>query len=72
MFLMIDIATGLSIDPPIACRNRAPISTSMVGARLHASDPTAKMTSPMRNIRLRPNRSAVAPESMSRLARVRV
>jgi len=44
--MMIDIATGLSIEPPIACTKRAPISISMLGARLHRSEPAAKSSSP--------------------------
>ena len=32
---MIDIATGLSIEPPIACSTRAAISASSVGASAH-------------------------------------
>lgn len=70
--VMIDMATGFSMEPPMAWRKRAPIRISMVGAMLHSSDPAAKVSRPMRNTRLRPKRSAAAPESMSRLARVRV
>ncbi len=69
---MIDSATGLSIDPPMPCRNRAPISVSMVGARLHTSDPSAKSVSPIWNTRRRPKRSPVAPESISSDASTRV
>jgi hypothetical protein len=63
---MIDSATGLSIEPPMACRNRAAISISTLGARLHSSDPMAKTVSPIWKTRLRPKRSPVAPESISR------
>lgn len=43
---MIDIATGLSIEPPIACSARAPIRTPMLGARLHSSEPSVNASSP--------------------------
>ena len=43
---MIDSATGLSIEPPIAWMKRAAISVSMPGARLHSSDPAAKTVEP--------------------------
>ncbi|SKZ07403.1 Uncharacterised protein [Mycobacteroides abscessus subsp. abscessus] len=66
--VMIDIATGLSIDPPTACRARAAIRTPTLGARLHASDPTANVTRPIWNNRFRPYRSAVAPDTINRLA----
>jgi hypothetical protein len=65
---MIDMATGLSIEPPIAWSTRAAISSSRLGARPHSSDPSENTTSPARKIRLRPIRSAVEPASMSRLA----
>jgi hypothetical protein len=61
--VMIDIATGFSIEPPIACSMRARIRISMLGDRLHSSEPSAKTINPIWNVRLRPNRSAVAPES---------
>ena len=44
---MIDSATGFSIEPPTACMNRAMMSISMLGARLHNSDPSAKTVSPI-------------------------
>ena len=44
---------------------RAMISVSMFGDRLHSSEPIAKTVSPIWKVRLRPNRSAVAPESSS-------
>ena len=65
---MIDIATGLSIEPPIACRTRAAISIPRLGARAHSSEPSENSASPTWNTRLRPSRSAVEPDSMSRLA----
>ena len=71
-WVMIDIATGLSIDPPMACSKRAAISVSMFGARLHSSEPSAKTVSPIWKVRLRPNRSAAAPDSSSSDASTRV
>ncbi len=65
---MIDIATGLSIDPPIAWSTRNAISSSSVGATPHSSEPSENTTSPALNTRLRPMRSAVDPDSISRLA----
>ena len=62
---MIDSATGFIIEPPIPCRKRAPINASIVGARLHASEPSANSVSPIWNTRRRPNRSPVAPDSIS-------
>jgi hypothetical protein len=41
----MDSATG--IEPPMACRNRAAIRVSIPGARLHSSDPMAKITRPV-------------------------
>ena len=69
---MIDIATGLSIEPPIACITRAAMSTVWVGARAHRSDPSENTSRPSWKTRLRPTRSAVEPASMSRLARTSV
>ena len=37
----------------------------MLGARLHSSDPSAKIVSPIWKVRLRPKRSPVAPDSIS-------
>jgi hypothetical protein len=68
----IDIATGLSIEPPIACSARAAISAGALGASEHSSEPSVKSASPSLNSRARPKRSAVAPASSSRLASVSV
>ena len=65
---MIDIATGLSIEPPIAWSTRAAISTPCVGASAQSSEPSENTSSPSWNTRLRPTRSAVEPASISRLA----
>ena len=72
VLVMIDMATGLSIDPPTAWTMRKTISSVRLGARLHSSEPAAKVSSPMTKVRRRPSRSAVEPESMSRLASTRV
>ena len=72
VLVMIDIATGLSIEPPTACTIRKITSHSRLGARLHSSEPTPKTTSPVRKIRRRPRRSAVEPESISSAARTSV
>ena len=66
--VMIDIATGFSIEPPTPCTARAAISQPSVGARLHASEPAANNESPAWKTRFRPSRSAVEPASIRRLA----
>ena len=43
---MIDIATGLSIDPPTACIPRKAISHPSDGARLQANDPSENAAKP--------------------------
>ena len=68
MFVMIDMATGFSIDPPTACTMRKTTSVPRLGARLQSSEPAAKVHSPMTKVRRRPKRSAVEPEIISRLA----
>ena len=72
VLVMIDMATGLSIDPPTACSIRKTMSVPRLGARLQSRDPAPKVSSPMTKVRRRPSRSAVEPESMSRLARTSV
>ena len=68
VFVMIDIATGFNIDPPIACTMRKTMRVSRFGARLQSREPAAKVISPMMKVRRRPKRSAVEPEIISRLA----
>ena len=68
---MIDMATGLSIEPPTACNIRKTTSSSRLGARLHSNDPAEKTHRPTTKTRRRPRRSADEPESMSKLARTR-
>ena len=43
---MIDIATGLSIEPPIACSTRAAISVPRLGATAHSSEPSENSARP--------------------------
>jgi hypothetical protein len=45
VLLTIDSATGLSIDPPIACSTRNATSQSSPGARLHSREPIRKLAS---------------------------
>ncbi len=68
-FVMIDMATGLSIDPPTACTTRAPTSQPRDGARLHSTDPATNSASPVWKTRRRPIRSAVEPARISSEAR---
>ncbi|KEF05917.1 hypothetical protein DF17_17100 [Streptomyces rimosus] len=72
VLVMIDIATGLSIEPPTACTMRNATRHSRFGARLHSSEPSAKTTRPAWKTRRRPSRSAVEPASISSDARTRV
>ena len=69
---MIDKATGFIMDAPIPWTSRAAMSSWMVPARLHSSDPSAKTIRPVWNTRRRPNRSPAAPASSSREASTRV
>ncbi len=69
---MIDMATGLSIEPPIAWTTRKATSAWTLGATLHSSEPSVNSASPTLKIRARPSRSAVEPERISRLARTSV
>ena len=65
---MIDMATGLSIEPPTACSTRAAISSPSEGASPQSSEPSENTTRPIWNTNRLPIRSAVEPASMSRLA----
>jgi hypothetical protein len=62
---MIDIATGFSIEPPIAWSTRAATSIPALGARAHSSDPSENSDSPTWKIFRRPIRSAVEPDRIS-------
>jgi hypothetical protein len=66
--VIIDIATGLSIEPPSACTIRKATSQPTDGARLHSSDPLTKIVRPIWKVRRRPIRSAVEPDSSRKLA----
>ena len=68
VLVMIDIATGLSIDPPIAWSIRNATRAPRLGARLQSSEPSVNRASPIWNVRRRPTRSAVEPDSISKLA----
>ena len=72
VLVMMDMATGLSIDAPTPWSMRNATRAPRLGARLHSSEPVAKTVRPIMKVRLRPNRSAIEPESMSRLARTSV
>ncbi len=68
VFAMIDMATGFSIDPPSACSIRNATSQPRPGARLHSSEPSVNRARPAWNVRRRPIRSAVEPDSIRKLA----
>jgi hypothetical protein len=72
VLVMMDMATGLSIEPPTACTIRKTISQLRLGATLHSRDPRVNRASPSWKTRRRPIRSAVEPLRMSRLARTSV
>ncbi len=57
VLVTIAIATGLSMDPPIACRARNATSQPRLGAREQASEPRVKTTRPTWNTVRRPTRS---------------
>ena len=68
VLVMIDIATGLSIEPPSAWSIRNATSQPRPGARLHSRDPTVNAARPVWKVRRRPIRSAVDPDSIRKLA----
>ena len=65
---MMDSATGLSIDPPMACIARNATSQPRPGARLHSSEPRVNVARPTWNVRRRPTRSPVDPARIRKLA----
>ena len=65
---MMDTATGFIIEPPTAWSMRNATSQPRPGARLHSSEPKVKVASPIWKTRRRPNRSAVDPARMRKLA----
>lgn len=72
VLVMIDMATGLSIEPPIAWTMRKTTSRDRLGASEHSTEPMVNTTRPAMKTRLRPIRSAVDPASISSEARTRV
>ncbi len=72
VLVMIDMATGFSIEPPTACTIRKTTSIARSGAALQSAEAVANVTSPVTKVRRRPNRSAVEPDTISRLASTRV
>ena len=68
VLVMIDIATGFSIEPPTAWTIRNATSQPRPGATLHSSEPSENIARPVWKVRRLPIRSAVDPDSMSRLA----
>jgi hypothetical protein len=55
VFVMIDMATGLSIEPPTACSIRNTISQPSPGARLQSSEPSVKTARPVWKVRAAPD-----------------
>src|SRR5437763_15739364 len=66
VLVMMDIATGLSIEPPTAWIIRKATSQPRPGARLHRSEPTADTARPAGHVVQRPTRAAVDAEHISR------
>jgi hypothetical protein len=64
--------SGVTIAPPTPCTARAAIRAPIDGASAAAADPAVKMAMPIRNMRLRPNRSPSAAPIRSSTAKVRV
>ena len=62
VLVMIDMATGFSIEPPTAWTMRKTIRVARLGARLHSSEPAAKVTQP-------DDEGAAAPEAVGGRAR---
>ncbi len=69
MFPMMDSVDGLISAAPMPIEARAAISAPIEPARAAQVDPARKNTSPARNVRLRPNRSASEPATSSRPAK---
>jgi hypothetical protein len=61
----IDRAAGAMIAAPMPWMARAAIRMPLVVARPHVSEAAENTTSPIRNIRLRPSRSAARPPRRS-------
>jgi hypothetical protein len=65
------VAVANSTAPPTPCSARNSWSASAVGASAQVSDPTVKMTRPIRNSRRRPSRSPVVAAGSSSTASTR-
>jgi len=70
--LMIPSAAGLSPAAPAPWTARNAISHARLGAMLHSQEPRMNRDNPAWNTVRRPNRSAITPADISRLARVTV
>jgi hypothetical protein len=68
--MMIARAAGESIAAPRPWPARAAKSAPAEPAMAEANEDTVKMPSPVRNIRLRPSRSAARPPKRSRLPKM--
>ncbi|WP_345152147.1 hypothetical protein [Nonomuraea rubra] len=47
---MIDMATGLSMEPPTACSARAATSQGRLGASEHSTEPSVNSARPVWNV----------------------
>ena len=65
VLVMMPSAAGLSIEPPIPCSTRKPISQLRLGASEHSQEPRVNRLRPTWKIVRRPIRSASAPENIS-------
>ena len=72
VFVMIDMATGLSIDPADGLNHPEDNERAQVGGEAAEQRSRAKVQSPMTKVLRRPRRSAVEPEIIRRLARTSV
>ena len=68
VLVMIESATGVSIEAPTACRARKATSRPTLGARLQSPEAAANMPRPRTKVRRRPKRSPTEPEKISMLA----
>ena len=61
-------ATGVIIEPPIPCRNRASTKPCSDPAKAQATEPAAKTTIARRNTVFAPKRSAIQPLTGMKIA----
>lgn len=66
MLTMMDMAAGLNMEPPTACRARDPMSQPTLGAGAHSKEFSENSENPIWKTRLRPKQSASEPDSSSR------